>query len=175
MSDQFSLTDPSMSQTPPAAASHSADSSAPAPLEYDTMGDGDSAEFEKVNFGQSSWPPEARGAVKVANEFLTFVDPDKSLFGEAWSKDLGAGQRRGDSAIHIAAVARAAEKAERLMSQRLGLSRDDDGPRLTYSSMPLTDGQRRGLVRECRDILSRELMGADVEFIRHSKRGITNG
>ncbi len=170
------LTYPSMSPSPPASSTPRADSnSAPETLDYDDMADASVAEFEKENFGQSAWPSEVRAAAKVANEFLTFVDPDKSLFGETWDKDLGGGKKRGDSAIHIAAVARAAEKAERLMHQRLGLSRDADNPRLNYSSMPLTDGQRRGLVRECRDILSRELMGADADFIRHSKRGISNG
>ena len=57
----------------------------------------------------------------------------------------------------------------------LGLTRDDEGPRLNYSTMRMTEGQRRGMIREFKDALGRELMAADADFIRRAKRGIVNG
>jgi hypothetical protein len=168
------LTYPSMSQTPPAAASRNDGGDNPETLDYDDMGNTDSAAFEVQNFDQGTWTQQDRAALKTSHEMMSFLDPDGSEFRETWDKNLGGGQRRGNSLVHIQAVARAAATAQRRMNQALGLTSDNEGPRLSYN-MPMSDGQRRGIIREFKDALGRELMAADATFIRRAGRGIVNG
>ena len=129
--------------------------------------------FDAANFDQKQWSQQERADVSRALEFLKDVDPDGSKFGKQWNREAGDpnGNYLGNSRLHVQAVARAAKKADDLISARFGPPQDGE-KRLSFAMGQISRSEKMALQAEIEGFLNHELMRADAEYIARSKRSL---
>jgi hypothetical protein len=140
---------------------------------YPAMGETPEA-FDSANFDQKQWSPAERAEVDRVISFLRDIDPSGSKFGRQWAREAGdaEGNRLGDSRIHVAAVARAAKKADDLISARFGPPQDGE-KRLSFNMGTISRSEKMALQAEIEGFLNHELMRADAEYIQRAKRSLS--
>jgi hypothetical protein len=129
--------------------------------------------FDAANFDQKAWSAQERADVARATSFLKDIDPDGSKFGKNWNREAGDpnGNYLGNSRLHVQAVARAAKKADDLISARFGPPQDGE-KRLSFAMGQISRSEKMALQAEIEGFLNHELMRADAEYIARSKRSL---